>query len=76
MLEVIEYHYAPLGYAGSNLQKKINGTPVEVNNWESFHKIMNEFLSLRQDNKITLTTTVHYGHILFNGHKGRVDIYQ
>lgn len=69
----IEYHYAPIS---GGICKVIDGIPEELKNWTEIHKVMEEFLTSRRENKIDLKKTVNYGHFFFHGHTGRVDIYE
>lgn len=66
-----EYHYAPMS---GGLQKKVDGVIVPVNNWTEHHTLMAEFLEIQK--KVKISETITYGHDLFHGHSGRVDIYQ
>ena len=68
----IEFHYAPIS---GGLTKIVDGEPQKVDGWAAHHELMNEFLNLRKEGKITFQRTINYGHFLFNGHSGKVDIY-
>lgn len=70
--QVIEWHYAPL--TGS-LMQKINGVDQKPKDWSEFHLKMDQFLRFRETGEIALKETVNYGHALFSGHSGRVDVY-
>lgn len=70
---VVEWHYAPLT---GKLMKVVDGVTTAIDNWSHFHEILNDFLDQKQKEQMVLKETVNYGHALFNGHSGRVDIYQ
>lgn len=67
-----EYHYSPMT---GGLVIKENGEFKPVEGWPGHHENMAEFDRLRNSGEITLQKTTNYGHVLFNGHSGRVDIY-
>ena len=68
----IQYHYAPLTGA---LSKVIDGEHQPIKSTYAFHALMEEFQTKRCL-EINLVKTVDYGHPHFNGHRGRVDIYE
>ncbi len=71
-LTAAEYHYAPI--TGSLVCMK-DGEMEKVEGWTRRHALMEQFLKLRASNEIILLRTESYGHMLFHGHRGRVDIY-
>lgn len=68
----VEWHYAPMT---GGLAKKVDGVAVQCDNWLQFNNMFVDFLDQRKSGVITLKQTINYGHELFNGHQGRVDIY-
>lgn len=68
----VEYHYAPLT---GDLIFICNDKIVPTPDWATHNKQMIKFLELRAAESITLIRTQTYGHQLFHGHSGRVDIY-
>lgn len=68
----IEYHYAPMTGVIACMR---HGEPEKVEGWSGHHALMARFLELRETGKITHLKTVNYGHPIFHGHSGIVDIY-
>ena len=66
------WHYAPIA---GEIGKKVDGEWIKLKSWDERHQLLNEFLALREAEKIELRETVNYGHPFFHGHSGRVDIY-
>jgi predicted LPLAT superfamily acyltransferase len=70
--EVIKFHYAPM--AGHILRYR-DGVADKITSWSDHHEILNEFLKLGQQKKLQLEESINYGHELFHGHSGKVEIY-
>jgi hypothetical protein len=67
-----EYYYAPMT---GGLAIKVDGEFLPVEGWPGHHENMAEFDRLRAAGEIVFQKKVNIGHVLFNGHFGRVDIY-
>lgn len=69
-----EWHYAPM--TGGLMRKRSGEVEFErVASWEERHRLMDEFLAKCQRSELKVARTETYGHALFNGHSGRVDVY-
>ena len=69
---MVEYHYAPLIGV---IARMVDGKAEEVVGWSGHHELMTRFLKLRASEEIMLLRTVNFGHAMFHGRSGRVDIY-
>ena len=74
-MKKLEFHYAPTAGHGSQLICYRNGYLQKVNGWSGFNDLIEEFINLRENREIELLRTEEFGHVLFAGHHGRVDIY-
>lgn len=70
--EIIKFHYAPM--VGRILRYR-DGVADKITSWSVHHEILNHFLELGHQNKLQLEESINYGHELFNGHSGKVEIY-
>ena len=69
-----EWHYAPMN--GGLMRKELpDGGLAGFSTWKDLHAAMDEFIAERGANRIVLLRTEAYGHALFSGHSGRVDVY-
>jgi hypothetical protein len=68
-----EWHYAPMTGA---FMKKLDGQVVPVTDWSHRHELLNEFLELRSQGRLSLIDDQTYGHELFHGHSGQVLVYR
>ena len=69
----VEWNYAPMT---GDLLKKVDGVAVRCPDWATFHELKSDFLEKRKQGLITLKKGISFGHELFHGHQGRVDIYE
>ena len=68
-----EWHYSPLQHPG--LAIKEDGEFKKFESWSKYHEQLEEFLRARTSGEIVFLRDVRYGHILFNGHSGLVQVY-
>ena len=69
-----EWHYAPMN--GGLMRKELpDGGLASFSTWADLHAAKDEFIAERGANRIVLLRTEAYGHALFSGHSGRVDVY-
>lgn len=67
------WHYAPLQNPG--LAIKEDGEFKRPESWSQYHEQLEEFLRARRCGELVLFREVHYGHMLFHGHSGHVQVY-
>ena len=67
-----EIHYAPIG---GGCQFMRDGQELKPTEWSEFNRLLAVFL-VEQGKMFKLVRTINYGHPLFHGHQGRVDIYK
>lgn len=69
-----EWHYAPM--SGGLARKQVGAATFEpAVSMERHHELLEEFLGKCARSELKLLRTETYGHMLFNGHSGRVDVY-
>lgn len=68
--EYDEWHYAPL--PGYIMFKAKDGTVAPK---EHYYQKRDEFFELQSSNKLKFVREITYGHPLFHGHSGRVNVY-
>ncbi len=68
-----ELHYAPV-HQGGLLVKK-DGQTKTPENWAKHHELMAAFQEHRASGHLVHSGEFNYGHELFHGHSGRVDVY-
>ena len=73
MIDDCEYHYAP--GPGYIMCVKL-GVEENAGSWAEHNAILVRFLDLRASGRIVLKETINYGHSMFHGHSGKVDIYR
>jgi hypothetical protein len=73
---MINYLYAPLAKLGSNIAKEVDGVMVKTIGWPAYHELMEEYLKLSKDGKLKFVNEINYGHYMFNGHSGKVCVYE
>ncbi len=67
-----EIHYAPM--SGSICV--MNGDEMRVaKSWPECHELLTAFQEYRACGELVFKSTIAYGHQMFHGHSGRVDIY-
>ena len=69
-----EWHYAPMN-GGLMRKELLAGGLAGFSTWTDLHAAMDEFIAERGANRIVLLRTEAYGHALFSGRSGRVDVY-
>lgn len=69
----IEYHYAPMT---GGLQKLIDGVVQTCPDWATHNEWHKERIDGIANGTAKCVDTIKYGHTLFHGHSGRVDIYE
>lgn len=70
-------HYAPL-ISPPNLNIYRDGKVVPFSSpfsWSEYHDLYSSFAELNRQNKLTLLKTQEYGHSMFHGHRGMVQIF-
>ena len=67
-----ELHYAPMS-GGICVMKGDEMKSAE--GWPEHHELIAAFQAHRASGELTLKDTITYGHRMFHGHSGRVDIY-
>lgn len=70
---IVKWHYAPM--AGYLLRRLDDGGLQGSSSWPEHHEWMEEFQKQRASGEVVLLQTINYGHELFHGHSGRVDVY-
>lgn len=73
MKDVIEYHYAPII---GEVSKYVNKQLIKPQDWAEYHDIKGEFFEKQFKEKIKIKSSIEYGHELFHGHSGLVNIYE
>ena len=74
MLDGWEAHYAPLLHPGLTLIKGTEFKPFTT--WPDWHDLYADFITHRNNGNLVMFKEITYGHMMFNGHSGRVQCYK
>lgn len=67
-----DIHYAALN---GGLCAMNDDVIMRPKGWSAHHAFYALFSNLREENKIILKETINYGHVMYHGHSGKVDVY-